>query len=345
MHKPLLFFFSLLLLTHNISTINAQEKPFSNVVIWGHKMNGHTHMWIHAAFYRAFAFLGYNVHWLSDADDISSLDLSNSLFITEGQADKNIPLREDSRYILHNCYSSKYDPLFDVGNIIKLDVYTHKCTDLNVKEIAPYTYIDRENKCIYMPWATDLLPHEVEFMKQVMRRTSKKNESHWIGTLYEGDKFSNLEKVKPFVTGLREHGITFCYERNISRQENIKRIQESIVAPAIVGEWQEKEGYIPCRIFKNISYGAMGVTNSKSAYELFNKKIIYNPDTYQLCHDALDHIKNMDIGELYELMDFVRDNHTYLNRIDSLFYFINVIKPLKNYQLTYPCFFSELKND
>ena len=32
-------------------------------------------------------------------------------------------------------------------------------------------------------------------------------------------------------------------------------IQESIIAPALQTDWQVEHEYIPCRIFKNISYG------------------------------------------------------------------------------------------
>jgi len=308
--------------------------PFSKVIVWGHKMNGHTHMWIHAAFFRTFAFLGYDVAWLDDNSDLTNINLSNSLFITEGQADEKIPLRDDCRYVLHNCYSLKYDDLRTQGNVVHLQVYTHKCKNGPVLKTDEYTYIDPESKTIYMPWATDLVPYEIDNMKKIIRYTPKKKECHWVGTLYDGDRFSNYDKLKPFMLALEEHGISFFSERYMSRQENIRLIQKSAVAPAIVGAWQEQEGYIPCRIFKNISYGAMGVTNSKTVYELFNKKIIYNPDTERLCHEALAYIAQMDTKELYELMDFVRDNHTYLNRIDHLLHFINLIKPLNNYQPT-----------
>ena len=56
-------------------------------------------------------------------------------------------------------------------------------------------------------------------------------------------------------------------------EENVKLIQESILAPAIQTDWQVENGYIPCRIFKNISYGKMGVTNNPTVNKLFNDKI------------------------------------------------------------------------
>ena len=94
------------------------------------------------------------------------------------------------------------------------------------------------------------------------------------------------------------------------------------MAPAIQGPYQCGKGYIPCRIFKNISYGQWGITNNQTVYDLFKGKIVYNPDTYQLFYDAKNYIDNAPINELYELMDFIKNNHTYINRIDTLLTFM-----------------------
>lgn len=97
------------------------------------------------------------------------------------------------------------------------------------------------------------------------------------------------------------------------------------MAPAIQGEWQCRQGYIPCRIFKNISYGQFGITNSKTVFDLFGGNIIYNTDTYQLFMDAEEYIRNATIEDLYKQMDFVRDNHTYISRINCLLTFANMV--------------------
>ena len=62
-------------------------------VVWGHKLFSHTHSYVHEGFARAFQFLGYDVHWLDDTDDVSGIDFSGALFITEGQVDRRIPIR------------------------------------------------------------------------------------------------------------------------------------------------------------------------------------------------------------------------------------------------------------
>jgi hypothetical protein len=75
-------------------------------------------------------------------------------------------------------------------------------------------------------------------------------------------------------------------------------------------------GYIPCRIFKNISFGQLGITNSKSVYELFDGNLIYNDNEYELYFDALPHLKNYDL--IKTQMSYVKDNHTYIDRVKSI---------------------------
>jgi len=324
----LLKYLLLAMLINDCSIIRA-ELPFKKVVIWGHKLHSHTHSYIHAAFYKAFDYLGYDTYWLDDADRIDHIDFSLSLFITEGQVDKNIPLRDDCRYILHNCSTEKYQSLMDKGNCIILQVYTHDCLARNVQKLDECIYTDENNLCIYMPWATDLLPHEIEAIKMQMakRLLEKEGVVYFIGTIW-GGTYGNCNHIDAFKHACNENGIAFIHKVNASKEEGISYIQQSLMAPAIQGDWQIEKGYIPCRIFKNISYGAVGATNSKAVWELFNKKIIYNPDSYQLFYDLVERLETITLEEQFEMMDLVKEKHTYLNRIQHLLQFLNLIKPL-----------------
>lgn len=322
----------LLLLTCISQILIAQQAPlapFRQVVIWGHKLHSHTHSYIHYAFERAFKHMGYTTYWLDKNDALSGIDFANSLFITEGQVDQNIPLRTDCRYILHNCNGAQYKELFDAGNCIILQVYSHDCLKRNDEKIDPCIHIDRLNKIIYMPWATDLLPYEIDQVKAHIQDKRKENAVYMIGTIGGGDQFENQSKHDAFKRACIKNRVKWANPSHLSAQENKELIQRSLVAPAIQGQWQCDNGYIPCRIFKNISYGQWGATNSKAVWELFNKKIIFNEDTYQLFFDALQKARQGTLEELYEQMDFVRDNHTYINRIEKLLWFLDQVKPLE----------------
>ena len=64
------------------------------IVIWGHKLHSHTHSYIHYGYWRAADYLGHEVYWYDDTDNVMDVDFSNSIFITEHQVCKNIPLRK-----------------------------------------------------------------------------------------------------------------------------------------------------------------------------------------------------------------------------------------------------------
>jgi hypothetical protein len=302
------------------ASVLSQSNFFSKIIIWGHPLHSHTHSYIHWGFYRAFKHLGYEVYWVDNQDAIKNIDIHNALFITEGQVDQNMPKRQDCYYILHNWNPERYQELFYNNRCILLQVYTDDCLPYAPEKIDDCIYCNVVEKMIFLPWATDLLPYEIETMKQCIRE-KKESAVYWIGTIGRGI-FGNNDEIADFKKACKENNITFEKNINTSMEKNIDLIQKSYMAPALQGEWQCEKGYIPCRIFKNISYGQWGITNNKIVYDLFKGKIIYNPDTYQLFYDAKMYIETASINELYELMDFVKDNHTYINRIETLLTFM-----------------------
>jgi len=297
---------------------------FEKVVIWGHKLHSHTHSYVHNGFYNAFHYLGYPTYWFDDQDALSGFDFAHTLFITEGQVDKNIPIRDDCEYMLHNCTDAKYRSL-PKKNTLTFQVFTDSIFSVpHLTKVDHCIYYDLIGRCIYMPWATDLLPYEIDAVKQTLPFSNSLKEAYWVGTVGDG-LFGNIHQLKPFMNACEENGIRFVVKHHLSLPEHIAAIRSSFIAPAIVGKWQLEQGYIPCRIFKNISYGKMGVTNSRHVYELFDKKIVYNPDTYQLFFDAREKMQTMTLDELFELMDLVKTKHTYINRVQVLLDFLHLV--------------------
>ena len=176
-----------------------------------------------------------------------------------------------------------------------------------------------------MPWATDLLPHEIEANKPKIAFNQNSKIITWVGSVLKG-QFGNIDQIDAFSNACRTQGISFNISPNKRTiEQNVQLIKDSYMTPAIVGEWQQKVGYIPCRIFKNISYGQFGITNSPRVYELFDRKIIFNKDSSKLFYDAKEKLEQLQISELYNLMDIVRDNHTYINRIQTILDFISKV--------------------
>ncbi len=292
------------------------------VVLWGCKHFSDTFAYVNFAFAKAFKHLGYEVLWLDNNDRIDHINLAHSLILGVGHVDQNIPLRDDCYYVLHNCDLTKYDSLYKANKCLVLQVYVNDILTRDVEYIADCVYYQPSLKTLYQPWATDLLPHEIDSIK--LQLTTKKNKEsvvYWVGTIWDG-LFGNRDKLSRFESACNKAGVRFEHLANIRLEQNINFMQKSFLAPAIQGQWQCEKGYIPCRIFKNISYGALGITNSETVYNLFKRKIVYNPDTYQLFFDAFERAKTITLEEQYELMDFVKEHHTYLNRIERIFQFL-----------------------
>lgn len=304
-------------------TNTARTAQFNKIIIWGHKLHSHTHSYIHYGFNKAFKAMGYETYWLDNKDDISKIDFSNSLFITEGQVDQKMPRRSDCIYILHNCDAKNY-PTVPQNRLLNMEVYTNNSENYNFTKLADCIFYSTKHRTIHLPWATDLLPHEIDQIKQ--QTTLKKNtkEIPFIGS-YMGNKFNNVTQWQQFAIAAKKYGYPFRHYAATSRsmEENQSIIQQAYLAPAIQGKWQCEVGYIPCRIFKNISYGQIGITNNPTVYKLFNQMIVFNSDPYQLFIDAKNRLETITIEELHAQMDFVRDNHTYINRAECLLKYIS----------------------
>ena len=293
------------------------------VVIWGHKLHSHTHSYVHAAFFNAFKNLGYDTYWFDDYDDITNFDFSHTLFLTEGQVDANTPMRNDCFYILHNCSSTKYLKFINCGKAITLQVFTYDCITCCVDIIQKdeYIYESMKGHIIFMPWATDILPYQIEENKKNIKNIKKENTIYYVGSIC-GGIFGNIDQIFPFNDACKEYNIDFINLKNINFKDHVDCIQKSFCAPSIVGRWQQQVGYIPCRVLKNVSYGQYPVTNSREINNFFHGRTIYNEDTYQLVHDAKKQLPLISWQEMVELMDFIQEKHTYINRIKSLLDFL-----------------------
>jgi hypothetical protein len=297
------------------------------VVLWGHKLHSHTHSYIHNAYVIAFKHLGYKTLWLDNNDDISGIDFTGTFFITEGQVHQNMPVRNDCYYVLHNCDMKRYSDLPE-RQYMYLQVYTHDvvkkhfATPIDVSELS---YYKEKDNCLWIPWATDLLPHQIDENIAKLKSGEFKNHNmvSFVGSMTRPWAF-----IKQFCDN---NNIRFFKPSNLSVEDNIRFTQASIVAPAVQDDWQCTNGYIPCRIFKNISYGKMGITNNSAVYTLYNRNIIYDENIDELMRKGLAFESlpfEERVNRLVPLMEMTRDKHTYLNRIQSLFDFFIKIKKI-----------------
>jgi hypothetical protein len=301
------------------------------VIIWGHKpRHYHTHSHIHSSYYKAFKSLGYETYWFDndDAKKIQNMNFDGSLFFTEGQVDQKIPLNEKSAYILHHCKNDKYlqagNKILNLCNYLKYCEegisFNYKDTGNTVEKFGDFLFYDQKALALYQPWATDLLPDEINLNNPCMFDDSKKD-VNYIGSIWE----ENINQIRPFIQACKDHRKRFRhFKGGISDERNQRLVQKSFISPDIRGEWHKECGYIPCRIFKNISYGQVAGINSLHVYEKFNGLIAYSEDTYELFNACVGKAKSISHKQIIDSMIYIRDYHTYINRINNLLRFIDL---------------------
>jgi hypothetical protein len=298
-------------------------------VIWGAKDGLNTFGHVHNAFLRALKFLGKEVYYLDRSDDISRMDFSNTLFLSMNCVVKGMPQRKDCFYVVHNAMG---DPCQEYFKGLKLLPYgVHIISNrygYDVEEIGPDIYFDQANRSLVFYWGTDILPHEIEANKPTRVFNSESKVFNNIGSLDDMKR----PGIEGFVRACRENGIAYHnyggYNGGevVSVEKHIKLIRDSYMAPAFQGADQVAQGYMSCRIFKNISYGQPGIVHSAYANQVFGGKLIFNTDSYKLFYEARERLQSMPLTELHAQQDFVAKFHTYLNKIAGIEYAVRALE-------------------
>ena len=315
---------------------------YNKVIIWGHPLYSHTHSYVHDAYYKGFKYLGYDVYWFHDGDYPQDFDFTNCLFIGEGFADKNIPINNTSCYMIMYCPSpikyqeaGRYIDIRMAAVDFKDHIQEYSLDKNSAQKLGPAVYYvpKKSNKVnikndyvdyeiddfdkVYISWATNLLPQEFNENDIYL---SRENLIYYSGTISPHGICENSSNFSPFINACRSNGINFIHNdpwsNPLSTEEVIRRAKSSILGIDIRGPQHLKQRLLTCRVFKNISYGHLGLTNSEEMYNELDGNCIYNQNTEQLFYEGLSNKDNYKL--IKDGFQLVKENHTYLNRIKSL---------------------------
>ena len=286
---------------------------FDTVCIWGWPLHSHTHSYIHNGFFRAAQHLGLRAVWLDNVQGAGDWLPPNTLFITETQVDSHIPLRQDCFYALHNCDAEKYRGMRTMSIQCLI-------TSARGEPFLGKPWLLRDGAGLFMPWATDLLPPEIDEHAARLETlwAQRGPDAAFVGYFIQDPWVRAEAHLKTRGVSLSKCGGFGL--RNVSVDENVRRIQGSRIAPALQSEEQVQRGYLPCRILKNISYGALGITNNPAVERLFGPELFSKLIVGSSIEDALDKglAASMDFAVQRELMAHIRDNHTFVNRLQEV---------------------------
>jgi hypothetical protein len=331
--------------------IQQDFAPFRHVIVWGFPLHTHTHSYIHESWTKALQKAGLSWRWFHDDTSQPDFDFSSCCFITEGWADGKIPIRADCTYFVHNAINpSKYQ----IGRLIDLRFNVCEMHDFNNDFVLRETEchylsldtlyqvvhsdagvagrrgrvpIDIDYEVVYLYWATDLCPDEICETDAELPRLQV---VHYVGST--GPYYTQLYAFKQYMEqkGIPVH-LSDPWSTPLSTEKVRELIKKSYCSPDFRSDGNPEHltkdglfngtnhlaiGYVPCRVFKTISYGQTGITNSKRVKLLLG-------DFVELAETAeevfLATTKRMnDVAWRKECMRHVANRHTFMHRLRDL---------------------------
>ena len=76
--------------------------------------------------------------------------------------------------------------------------------------------------------------------------------------------------------------------------------------------------YYPCRIFKSLSYGKWCGSNMPALKDLFGDYVTFANNLDTLYDRVVEDYRSCTEKKMREAMNFIRDEHTYVNRLNDL---------------------------
>ncbi len=291
------------------------SKRYPKIVIWGLKSELHTHRYIHKSFYETLQKLKIPSIWVDDTIENNTLINKDDLVFAMTHTVVNIKYRKDVVYCLHNVENKP-------TNITYLDLqifYNGALEKSNLEQLEASTFFHKETKMLYQPWGTDLLPGE--FMPPIFNANSQ--HVYWVGSIWN-NKYNqgNLEEMKQLKETLKKRQLQFVHKENVSLSDNIQFMRQSRITPAIGGEFQVKVNYLPCRFYKNISYGCLGMSNIEFLNS-YNFGMKNTKDISSLLDNALQLNETSYLEVIKQQQHYTELHHTYVSKLIMIFESLN----------------------
>ncbi len=288
---------------------------FNRIIIWGLKTQIHSHRFIHQGFYENAKKLGLNAIWVDNKEKNNEILNPGDLVISVNVAGDKLKVRQGVYYCLHNFTENLQHFINQINpeNFINLQVYTSYRLP-NTERIDSATYLNRSSRTLIQPWGTDLL--QKEFRPPV--KSTLNGISFWIGSVWNNAlNQGNVNEYHDLKSALKTNKISLIKAR-VPNSLAIPLIRKSVIAPSIAGRWQVENNYLPCRMFKNISYGQMGITNVKGFEEIFGNAYIYSENISELVEKSLSIPKSERFMLISEQQKLISD-HTYEQKLKNIF--------------------------
>jgi hypothetical protein len=296
------------------------SKYFRKVVVWGLRHQWHSHRFIHKGFVDTLQRLGIPVTWTDYTSDPGIIDsgdfvITSSAYGRGTRGNPLAPFRAGAYYCFHGYLHSGYPgsdraPRHEVDrdHALNLEVFVNNALAAS-DQWDTVTHFDEPSKTLHQPWGTNLA--EDQFRRPTVSRSPF---VCWVGAIWMGNR-AEIDELRGV---LRDRSLRFVHLKFVPDSVNIVAIRRSRVAPAIASQWQVEQNYLPCRMFKNISYGQLGISNVPKFAELYRGCHVGGGSIAELIDCAL----SLSKGEALELtaeQQRITRQHTYVQKIRNIF--------------------------
>ena len=286
-----------------------------------------THTYIFYGFYRAAEFLNLETFWIDNQKDLDHIADEKTLVFCEGSFMPDLNKKLMCKYVVHSV--PKYlvencQELSEKKLCLNLEVFKKGALDFyKLNELA---FFDEKSFTLYQPWATNLLPNEFSDF-DYKDNINLDDVSYYIGLLY-GSGSKKADKLNIYLKNSKRKTKIRCVVGASDYLARELTLKSSICIDIRSGHHLEV-GYVPCRVFKTLSYGREIFVNSPSIKDSLSQ--IPNLKYYSSGEDLRNQYDNLcSINGSRKFNDqknftlnYIKDNHTFINRLNNIIQVFN----------------------
>ena len=300
---------------------------FDRVAMYGPLLHEGQCCWIFYGLYKAFLYKKYNVFWANKEKEISMNSFLQGgkriLFFVRVGYEVNVPLNLNAFYILYRFQKGVNDSKFDSipdKNKFYIDVYKNGLPDyLESWKNNEYIRYNLEERELYFPLATELLPNEIEVIQKRICVNQEKNTQRMVCFFGKDLSGSLYGSIKLRARALFYETVNI---NNLTMEDRIEKCIDSHVTCIITPDLLLDNGIIDHKVFQVISYGGFPTNNSQKTLDLFDGKLLISKDSRDFIDDGTSKKNNITYLERWELMEYVKNNHTFVKRLETILYML-----------------------
>lgn len=288
----------------------------NRLVVWGGTEGLDSFRHIQRHYYETARKLGIDSVWVDNkAANREQITHDSVVFVPDVYGSEIGPAVPGARYVIHNFDSSHIlCQTAPQNKLLRLQVWTY---DAFGEEWDKCRQFARVEKVLFQPWGANLLAEE--FMEPAFNPLSRI--AVFVGAVWSdvqtGVELGNEAAIKQVADVFRSHGLGLNLLTHISDAANVEAVREARLAPAVAGGWQVDHGYLPCRCFKNASYGVAMFTNVHAINDLFRGACVAADNVSELVEKMLQ-LKRGEYFDLVHEQQRVAARYTYRENLQAI---------------------------